>query len=165
MSTSYNVALVVEGFDLTDANLEQLCELVPDAVAAAIGGVVTVAAPMEAADPESAAHSLVDLLEGQFSGARVVRLDQDLVAISDIADRTDRSRESIRLLVEGKRGPGGFPPAIGTVGDAIRVWPWAIVVDWFSESFDSDLGERGILPEAAAAVDAHLAARRRALAG
>jgi hypothetical protein len=89
--------------------------------------------------------------------AIVARLDQDLVSIPDIADRTDRTRESVRLLVDGKRGPGGFPAPIGTVGGSIRIWPWAVVLDWLSQQLRQDLGERAVPPDVAAAVDARLA--------
>src|SRR2546421_12108140 len=34
-----------------------------------------------------------------------------LVTMAEIADRLGRSRESVRLLISGGRGPGGFPPA------------------------------------------------------
>jgi hypothetical protein len=163
MST-YNVALLVEGLDLTDENLDRLFEVLPDAVPASAGGPVTVTSPVDAHSAESGVFALADVIAGAFPEAVVVRVDQDLVSIPDIAERTGRSRESIRLLVEGKRGPGGFPAPVGTVGDGIRVWPWASVLDWFSNALHQDLGEQGVLPDVAAVVDACLAARRRRFA-
>lgn len=163
MRTTFNVSLVIDGLELTDQNLDRLFEILPDAVPASIGGLVTVSAPVGATDAESAALALVDTIAAVFPEAIAVRLDQDLVSIPDIAERTERSRESIRLLVDAKRGPGNFPAPVGTVGDGIRVWPWAAVADWFTNSYDEDLGERGVLPEIAAIVDACLAARRRRL--
>ena len=41
---------------------------------------------------------------------------QDLVAICDIGERTDRSRESVRLRVKGNRGPGNFLADAATGG-------------------------------------------------
>ena len=163
MPTTFNVSLVIDQLPLTDENLDRLFEVLPDAVPASIAGLVTVSAPIEAADAEVAAFALAQALTGAFPGAVAVRVDQDLVSIPDIAERTDRSRESVRLLVEGKRGPGRFPSPIGTVGDGIRIWPWATVVNWFATSLGHDLGEQGVPPEVAAVVDACFVGRRRHL--
>jgi hypothetical protein len=161
VTTTFNVSLVFEDLELSDKNLGQLFEVLSDAVPASIGGVVTVTSPVAASDAESACLALADIVTSSIPGAAAVRVDQDLVAIPDIAARTDRSRESVRLLVEAKRGPGSFPTPVGTVGDGIRVWPWAAVADWFARCLGADLGEHGVMPDVAAAVDARLAARRR----
>lgn len=163
MPTTFSVSLVIDQLALTDENLDRLFGVLPDAVPASIAGLVTISAPIEAADAEVASFALAETITETFPGAIAVRVDQDLVSIPDIAERTDRSRESVRLLIEGKRGPGGFPSPIGTVGDGIRVWPWAAVVDWFATALQRDLGEQVVPPEVAAVVDACLAARRRHL--
>lgn len=153
----YTVAVVVEGVELSDDVLDALLRAMPDVVPSAANGVVTVSAPVEAGDPVEAAVSLIEDLRAVLPAARVLRLDQDLVSISDIARRTGRSRESVRLLVDGARGPGGFPGPTGVAGDGIRIWPWAVVTDWFRAAHIQELGEYGIPPAAAAAVDAWLA--------
>lgn len=158
---TFNVGVVLEQIELTDDALDRIFDALPDAVPAAVGGLVTVTAPMEGRDAETAAFALVEALAQALPDAVAARLDQDLVSIPDIAERTDRSRESIRLLVEGRRGPGKFPAPVGTVGDGIRVWPWASVLEWFAAALGEDLGERGVPPETAAVVDSCLAARRR----
>jgi hypothetical protein len=89
-----------------------------------------------------------------------LRVDQDLVSVSDIAQRLGRSRESVRLLVDGKRGPGRFPPAVGTVGNGIRVWPWSVVWEWSAKVLGVDLGENGVPPLTAAVLDVGFAVRR-----
>jgi hypothetical protein len=156
----FNVAVVVEGVDLTDQTLEAVFASLPDAVPATIDSTVIISSPIEAHDAGAAARSLVAALRVVLPRAVPVRLDQDLVSISDIARRTERTRESVRLLVEGKRGPGSFPAAIGVVGDSIRIWPWAVVADWFRDGAGEDLCERGVRPEVAAAIDAELARAR-----
>lgn len=153
---TYIVSIVLEDIDFSDDVLDVLFAKLEDAVPSSVNGVVKLTAPVEAADDESAAFHLIDQVHGLLPGATAVRLDQDLVAIPDIAERTERSRESVRLLVDGKRGPGDFPGPVGAVGDAIRVWPWAIVLDWFRDSMHEDLGQRGVSPQAAALVDAYL---------
>jgi hypothetical protein len=80
--------------------------------------------------------------------------------MSDIARRVDRTRESVRLLVDGKRGAGGFPAPLGVVGEGIRVWPWSVVLEWFNKVLGVNLREDGVPLEAAAALDANFAARR-----
>lgn len=155
----YTASVVLENVELTDKVLGDLFTTIDDVVPSSIDGVVKVTAPIEASDDVLAAFQLVDQVQAAIPGAVPVRLDQDLVSISDIAERTGRTRESVRFLVDGKRGPGGFPAPVGSVGDAIRVWPWAAVADWFRTSLDEDLGERGVSPEAAAVVDACLAGK------
>lgn len=62
---------------------------------------------------------------------RVIALDADpLVTIQDIAERTGRTRESVRLLIKGQRGRGGFPQP--EVGSAVRrrMWRWSAVSAW-----------------------------------
>jgi hypothetical protein len=77
--------------------------------------------------------------------------------VSDIAQRIGRTRESVRLLVDGKRGPGRFPPPIGVVGDGIRVWPWSVVLEWSDKVLDVDLWEKGVPPLTAAVLDVSFA--------
>ncbi len=89
-----------------------------------------------------------------------LRVDQDLVSVSDIAQRVGRTRESVRLLVDGKRGPGRFPPPIGVVGDGIRVWPWSAALEWFQNVLVVDLGQNGVPPLTAAVLDVSFATRR-----
>jgi hypothetical protein len=153
----FDVEVVLEGTDLPDDVLDRLFDTLPDALPSFMNGVAKVTAPVDADDPETAALWLIATLRRLLPDARPVRLGQDLVSISGIAERIGRTRESVRLLVHGSRGPGNFPPAVGAVGDGIRVWPWAVVVDWFRDDLGVDLGERGIPPEVAAAVDAWLA--------
>ena len=46
-------------------------------------------------------------------GVTVARIaDAGLVSMADIAARTGRTREGVRLLTAGARGPGGFPPPV-----------------------------------------------------
>jgi hypothetical protein len=158
---TYTVSVVLGNVELTDEVLDDLFARIDDVVPSAIDGAVKVTAPVEASDDESAAFQLVDRVQAALPRAVALRLDQDLVSVSDIAERTGRTRESVRLLVDGKRGPGGFPTPVGSVGDAIRVWPWAVVAGWFRTALSEDLDERGVSPETAALVDACLAGKRR----
>jgi hypothetical protein len=77
--------------------------------------------------------SAIEDIRTAIPGATVLRAEpDDLVTISAIAARTGRSDESVRLLEQGKRGPGGFPARIGHINQKTRVWRWADVADWFA---------------------------------
>jgi hypothetical protein len=66
---------------------------------------------------------------------RAARVEPDeFVSASDVARRTGRSREGIRLLAEGSRGPGGFPaPVVGSGSGSRRLWRWSEVAAWMSQ--------------------------------
>lgn len=62
---------------------------------------------------------------------RVLRVgENDLVGVGEIARRTGRTRESIRLLVEGRRRAGGFPRPEVVIDRRVRVWQWDAVATW-----------------------------------
>jgi len=62
---------------------------------------------------------------------RVVRVEpDDLVTMNEIAERMGRSRESVRLLIKGARGPGGFPPPVSHLKARSRLWRWSEVAVW-----------------------------------
>jgi hypothetical protein len=72
--------------------------------------------------------------------ATVLRVEgDDLATMADIAKRSGRTPESVRLLVSGKRGPGGFPPAAGRIDARTKVWRWADVGEWFEEALGEPL--------------------------
>jgi hypothetical protein len=72
--------------------------------------------------------------------AQILRVEEnDLATMADIAKRSGRSPESVRLLVNGKRGPGGFPPAAGRLDARTKVWRWADAADWFAEALGEPL--------------------------
>lgn len=63
-----------------------------------------------------------------------MRVEPDgLVTMAAIAERSGRSRESIRLLAGDQRGPGGFPPPVAYVDHKTRLWHWPDVARWLTE--------------------------------
>ena len=73
-------------------------------------------------------------LQRVFPEAELLQVEPDALAtISDIARRTGRSHESIRLLVQGRRGPGGFPRSASAADAKRQVWRWHEVVEWFEQ--------------------------------
>ncbi len=78
-----------------------------------------------------AVYSAVQEVE-TVSGLTVVSIENDeLVWASEIAERIGRSRQSIDMLIDGRRGPGGFPePAVVTRRNPL--WNWADVAVWLA---------------------------------
>lgn len=63
-------------------------------------------------------------------GLEPLAVEDELVSMSDIAERTRRSRQSVSMLANGRRGPGDFPlPVAGNVRSPL--WHWADVATWF----------------------------------
>jgi hypothetical protein len=89
--------------------------------------------------PDALAMALGELTDA-LPEAAVLRVHEyDLLSMSDIAARSGRSAESVRLLVRGKRGPGSFPPAAGDPGGRMKVWRLAEVAEWFEKTLGEPL--------------------------
>jgi hypothetical protein len=109
---------------------------------------------------ESAADALTSVIRNVGeAGFRAVGIeDEDLVPLSTIAQRTGRTRESVRLLASGKRGPGGFPPPVAGGGWAL--YSWAAVSAWFAKNYGK---ETSVDADAEVLAAADLLLRARAL--
>jgi len=124
--------LVVEGPDVhgdrtVNALFEAGCD---DALVGSSDGVQYLDFDREATSLEEAVCSAVVDIES-VDGLQVVRLaDAGLVSMADIAERTGRTRESVRLLVAGERGPGGFPPPVTDPRARYRLWRASEVEHW-----------------------------------
>lgn len=89
--------------------------------------------------PQAITAALRELLEA-LPDAHVLRVEEDdLATMADIAGRAGRTPESIRLLVNGSRGPGGFPPAAGRLDARTKVWRWSDVAEWFADALGEHL--------------------------
>lgn len=90
----------------------------------------------------AALTSAVEDLERALPEARILRIEEDdLATMTDIAKRSGRSPESVRLLVNGRRGPGGFPPAAGRLDARTKLWRWTDVGEWFAEALGEPLAD------------------------
>lgn len=55
----------------------------------------------------------------------------DLVTMSTIADRLERTYESVRLLASGQRGKGDFPRPVDIPNIyGVKLWRWADILAW-----------------------------------
>lgn len=89
-----------------------------------------------------ALSAAVDELLSALPDARLLRIEHnDLATMADIAKRTGRTPESIRLLAGGSRGPGGFPPVAGRLDARTKVWRWSELAEWFEQALGEPIPE------------------------
>jgi len=131
----YEFTLLVEGADLQtdqaqDALFEAGCD---DSTIGMIAGVQHLHFDREASSLAEALVSAITAVEQAVPGVRVVRVAPDeYVTLAEIAVRTGRTRESVRLLATGDRGPGDFPPPAARAEQRVKLWRWAEVARWFA---------------------------------
>ncbi len=142
--TTYQFTLIVEGSDLqsddaADALFDAGCD---DALVGRSDGTQYLDFDREADVLEDAVLSAIADVES-ISDVEVIRVaDAGLVSMADIAVRTGRTRESVRLLVSGDRGPGGFPAPVTDPRGRYRLWRSSEIDRWFVENFASHPAER-----------------------
>src|SRR5260370_38282769 len=159
---TYTFPLLLHGADpLTKDNMSALkradCN---DALFGRRGTVSYANFDREAASFGEAVLSAMRDVERAVPGLKVTRVEpEELVSASQIAVRTKRTRESIRLLIEGKRGPGNFPAPAVWLSSSRKLWRWTDVAYWFTISLQnpgSDVQAAAFV----ASVNAALAVRR-----
>lgn len=137
--TGYQFTLIVEGPDLQeDPHLEALYEMgCGDAAVGRAGAVQYLDFDRQAGTLPEAVFEAMAAIEAAVPGARVVSLEpDDLVTMAEIALRTGRTRESVRLLIAGERGPGGFPAPATHFRSRHRMWHWPAVALWYAERLE-----------------------------
>jgi hypothetical protein len=143
--TNYNFTLIIEGADLQsaeaqDALYEAGCD---DATFGLVDGVPYAEFNREAGSYGQALASAMVSVRDAVPGTRVVHVEPDeLVTMAEIAERLERSRESIRLLIAGERGSGDFPAPISHVRTRTRLWRWPDVMRWFATRYEDEYGKR-----------------------
>ena len=138
----HHFTLIVDGPDVqNDALIDALfiagCD---DGLVGRAEGIQYIDFDREAAHLEEAILSAVADVE-KVPGVTVARIaDAGLVSMADIAVRIGRTREGVRLLVAGARGPGGFPPPVTHPGARYRLWRWSEVERWLTPHLGKALG-------------------------
>lgn len=156
---TYEFALILD-HEPTESELQAFAVAGLDDIGIEGGHGVTLAHfEREAGTLAEAILSAVHQLEAVGLAPTAVASD-DLVSLRDIASRTGRTYESVRLLAQGNRGPGGFPPPLS--GSGWSLYSWAQVSRWFAQHYGTDEGST--YDREIAAAD-HLVRARRMLAG
>lgn len=128
-------AVIVRGL-MTEEVVDAIAEAAPDSLLSIdrdeMGGIVELECEMSMESLEEVL-STVDALE-RIPGIEVERLEPDeLVFASEIAERVARSRQNIDQLVQGLRGPGGFPTPVSHATRRNPLWRWSQVEKWFAD--------------------------------
>ena len=72
------------------------------------------------------------ITQGRSAGIEMTAVGEDLVTITEIAERTGRAFTTADHWATGRRGPGGFPiPRVQRVRASL--YSWAEVVAWLHE--------------------------------
>ena len=136
---TYDFVLIVDGLDLTgDDDLDRLFEAgLDDATPSVVDTVQYLDVTREAGSYAQALSAALRQVGAAGATVRhVLEVDETgqprpgLVSLADIARRIGRTREYIRLLACGKRGPGDFPSPHR--GSAPALYVWADVVEWLT---------------------------------
>tara|TARA_R110002126_G_scaffold3477_2_gene19810 strand:+ start:6153 stop:6716 length:564 start_codon:yes stop_codon:yes gene_type:complete len=131
---TYNFTLTLEGFvepseELEDALFQANCD---DAILYFRNQVGYLEFEREAESLEVSIISAIKNAETAGVRTKIARVEPaDLVTSAEISRRLNRSRESIRLLINGARGEGNFPVPIAGVTSKTLIWSWADVTNWF----------------------------------
>lgn len=154
----FSFTLLLAASELSETQVRLIYDRLPDAHLSQRDGRVYVGFDREAPSFAEAVVSAVIDLERVLPDAPVLELEpEELVFMADIATRRSRSKESVSLLVEGRRGPGGFPaPAYVTAGH--KLWRWSDVERWFDRY--EGRGEQEHYDAFVSAVNAVLVERR-----
>lgn len=157
----YRIPLRLSNVDLEDdETLGVLGEHLADMLWSRVGGRVLAVLYTDCKDPVGAAIQAVRRIQHTLPTAAVHEVDLDLVGVAGIAGRAKVSREAVRLWVEGRRGPGNFPPPAGAVGEAngrlMKLWRWPDVSTWLEHSYGMAEEDRHLSREQIAAVNASI---------
>lgn len=124
----HNFTLVISG--PVEDKLDDLFEAgADDALFGEIDGVSYAEFDREAPTLREAVISAMRAVRS--TGLTVDRVEpEDLVTASEIAERSGKSREMVRLLIAGARGDGTFPAPVSHLRDRNRLWRWTDVAAW-----------------------------------
>lgn len=136
---TYTFTLVIDGDAGTDEHINALFEAGCDDATFSHGSTISYGDfDREAENLLEAVLSAVEAVES-VEGLSVRRVDEnDLVTVNDIAERLDRSRQSVNQLIAGDRGDGTFPQPLGRTRGHGRVWSWSEVAEWAGVDYDAE---------------------------
>ncbi len=133
---NYIFALVLQGIeeittDFENAVFESGCD---DAVLYSKNGTVYLEFDRTAKTLKEAIISAILDVE-KIPGVQVAAVEPaDFVTVAEIARRAGRTREYIRKLINGERGPGNFPkPLSGSLAKTL-IYSWVDVSTWLTDN-------------------------------
>jgi len=136
---TYTFTLVIDGDAGTDERINALFEAGCDDATFSHGSTISYGDFDR--DAETLLDAILSAVEAVESveGLSVRRVDEDdLVTVNDIAERLNRSRQSVNQLIAGDRGDGTFPQPLGRTRGHGRVWSWSEVAEWAGVEHDAE---------------------------
>lgn len=143
--SGYEFTLIIDADLDDDALLDRLFEVgCDDATFGMSDGIGFGEFLREAPTFRDALMSAISDVEVE-AGLPVLHVEpDDLVTMADIARRLNKSREYVRQLVLGRKGPGDFPPPVSHLQSRSSLWRWSDVASWAGE-LDPEMQERARL--------------------
>ena len=129
----HDFTLILSGLtDFTDEQVDLLYNAgCSDSTVAQRSGRVYMTFSRESDSMVKAIISAIDDIRKANIGASVLRVDTcNLVTQAEIGRRLGRTRQSIEMYVNGKRGPGGFPPPACNIIEGQALYYWCEVAYW-----------------------------------
>ncbi|NMF28889.1 hypothetical protein [Cellulosimicrobium aquatile] len=129
----YSFTMTVAGLDLQDGT--SLDNLYTDAFAivpSETDGVTSVSVEIDAPSGEKALERVTDFLHVRRVVVR--RLDEDLVNLSEIAERLMVNRETVRTWARGHRKLTPFPAHRMILPGSHKLWTWSAIYAWALEN-------------------------------
>jgi hypothetical protein len=128
----YEFSVHINGFDWSDEAV--ISKLVGDQFALvpfASEGLSMFRVATSAMTAEQALKGLRLFLNDQLPQIRIIRIDPELVSLSQISEQIDVTREAVRLWARGERREG-FPTPYTSSGQSL-LWAWSQIFDWLSD--------------------------------
>lgn len=165
--TEYAFEVVVEGIDVEDDEMmDRLDEIEGVVLLSEVNGIVGIHLAIDASTPGDAAQTGIHLVESAIEGCRVRRIDLDLVAAAEVADRVGVSRQAVNQWASGRRSGDPFPESLGVVARGSRVWAWSSLMPWLAAHGHAPADEVATLPfDVLTALNGVLAGNSQAGAG
>jgi len=131
--SAYRLNIVFSGVDFDDDDMFDALAELSNVTWRSQGRYAFATAVIDAPSALKAADLVTQQVAKLVPSARPIRLDDDLVSISDVAGRVGVTREAVRNWANGIRH-ANFPLPRGVVGDGIKVWAWADVSVWLRDN-------------------------------
>lgn len=143
--SAFRLNIVFSGVDFDDDEVFDALGELPNVTWRSQGRYAFATAVIDAPTAVKAADLVTQQVVKLVPSARPIRLDDDLVSISDVAGRVGLTREAVRNWANGTRH-ANFPLPRGVVGDGIKVWAWSDVSVWLRDNLA--LGDSEEFPSA-----------------
>lgn len=141
--TTFRLNIVFEGIDFDDDITFEALETLSNVFWRTQGTLAFATVITDSNSPVEASNRIVRQVKELVPTARPIKLDEDLVSISDIAGRIEVSREAVRNWANGVR-QSNFPIPKGIVGNEIKVWAWSSISEWLN--INLSLGDKEEFP-------------------